>query len=169
MCYVSFIIDQTLINVNLSFVSVENVSVIVNDECNSFTRIIWTLRGDGVMLSEVNFTITITDSMGSLYRIVNIRANDCMNSTLTCGEHLTEFDYTSIDGLAVNEVYNVSIRTTINEPTMHEVLTPVVSIIENTTIEGELHCSSMCIILKLSVISNFVDISNDICDTYVYT
>ena len=117
--------------------------VTVNNECDGFTRIIWTLRGDNVMLSEVKFTIKITDSMGNLNRIVNIHANDCINFTMTCGEHLTEFDYTSIDGLAINEVYNVSIRTTINETnTMHIVRTPVVSIIENTTIVGELYYSS---------------------------
>ena len=144
-----FIVDKYV-----SFVLVEDVRVTVNNKCNGLTRISWTLRGDSVMLSEVNFTIIVTDSMGSNIT-VDICANDCINSTLTCGEHLTEFNYTSIDGLAVNEVYNVSVRTTINETnTMHVVRTPVVSIIESTTIPGELYYSSMCII----VISNIVDI-----------
>ena len=111
------------------------------------------------MLSEVNFTITITDSMGVMNRTVNIHANDCSVSTMTCGEHLTEFTYTSIDGLGVNEVYDVSISTTINETnTMHVVRTPVVSIMKNTTIQGELCCNSMFIILNVCLlISNFVD------------
>ena len=111
----------------------------VNDQCNGFTKISWILRGDSVMLSEVNFTITITDSMGNLSRTVNIHASDCINSTMTCGEHLTEFNYNSIDGLGVNEAYNVSIRTTINETnTMHVVHTPVVSLLSITMIEGKL-------------------------------
>ena len=91
------------------------------------------------MLSEVNFTITITDSMGTVNRTVNIHANDCVASTMTCGEHLTQFNYTSIDRLGVNEVYNVSIATSINETnTMYILLTPVVSITANITIAGEL-------------------------------
>ena len=107
------------------------------------------------MLSEVNFTITITDSMGNLNRTVNIHGSNCINATLTCGEHLTEFNYYSIDGLGVNGVYNVSIRTTINETnTIHVVRTPVVSILAITTIEGELNYSSMYII----ILSNLVDI-----------
>ena len=91
------------------------------------------------MLSEVNFTITITDSMGNMNGTVNIHANECNVSTMMCGEHLTEFNYNSIDGLGVNEVYNVSIRTSINETnTMHVVRTPVVNTILNNTIAGKL-------------------------------
>ena len=90
------------------------------------------------MLSEVNFTITITDNMANVNRTLNIRANEC-DLTMTCGEYLTEFSYGSIDGLGVNEVYNISITTTINETnTMHILRTPVVSITANTTIPGEL-------------------------------
>ena len=127
----------------LFFILVENLTVSVNDNCNSFTTVSWTLRGDSVMLSEVNFTITITDSMGTVNgtvnRTMNIHANDCVASTMTCGEHLTQFNYTSIDRLGVNELYNVSIATSINETnTMYRLLTPVVSITANTTIAGEL-------------------------------
>ena len=121
------------------FCLVENVTVSVNDQCDGFTKISWILRGDSVMLSEVNFTITITDSMGNTNGTVNICASECNVSAMTCGEHLTEFTYNSIDGLGVNEVYNVSIRTTINETnTMHVVRTPVVSILSITAISSEL-------------------------------
>ena len=90
------------------------------------------------MLADVNFTITITDSMGNVSRTINVTAQDCVPNTMTCGEYLTEFSYTSVDGLEQNEPYNVSIRTNINETnTMHRLLTPVVSIIANTTIPGK--------------------------------
>ena len=91
------------------------------------------------MLSEVNFTFTIIDSMGNVNRTVNIQANDCVLPGMTCGEHLTQFNYTSIDRLGVNKVYNVSVTTTINETnTMYILHTPVVSITTNTTIVGQL-------------------------------
>lgn len=116
---------------------VENLTVSVNDECNSFTNISWTLSGDGVMLSEVNFTITVTNSMGN-DSIVHIQAETCMNETLGCGQHLTEFTYLLIDGLTPNLPYNVSISTAINETnSMHVVRTPLVSITANTTIPGK--------------------------------
>ena len=122
-----------------SFILVENVTVSVNDECNSFTTVSWILRGDSVMLSEVNFTIIITDSMGNINRTVNIQANNCVLPEMTCGEHLTEFSYNSIDRLGVNEEYDVSITTSINETnTMYMLLTPVVSITANTIIASEL-------------------------------
>lgn len=96
----------------------------------------WILRGDGVMLTEVNFTITITDSMGNVNRTVDICASDC-DIEMTCGGHLAQFTYTAIDGLKQYELYNVSIKTTFNETnTMHVVRTPVVSITANTTIAG---------------------------------
>ena len=90
------------------------------------------------MLTDVNFTITITDSMGIVNRNINISAYDCDSNLMSCGEYLTEFNYTSIDGLQKNEPYNVSVRTSINETnTMYILRTPVVSIIANTTIPGK--------------------------------
>ena len=97
----------------------------------------WILRGDGgVMLTEVNFIITITDNMGNVNRTVNILASDC-DIAMTCGGYHAQFTYTAIDGLKQYELYNVSIRTTFNETiTLHVVRTPVVSITANTTIAG---------------------------------
>ena len=117
---------------------VENITVSVSDECNSYTRISWMLRGDSIMLSDVNFTITITDSMGAVNRTINIIADSCVHNA-TCGKYLTEFNYTNVDGLEKNEAYNVSIAASINETkNMHELLTPVVSVIANTTIPGKM-------------------------------
>lgn len=115
---------------------VEDVTVTVNDQCNGFTTISWILRGDAVMLSDVNFTITI-DIMGMPSFTDDIIAGDCDNMT-SCGQYLTQFDYTSeIVGLANNTLYDVSITTSINQTnSMHVLQTPVVTITANTTISG---------------------------------
>ena len=132
----TYVTDSLLLK--FSLILVENLTALVNDQCNAYTSISWILRGDSVMLTDVNFTITITDSMGNVNRTIIISASDCVHNIMTCGEYLTEFNYTSVDGLEQNEPYNVSIRTSINEiNTMHIVRTPVVSIMANTTIPGK--------------------------------
>ena len=115
------------------------------------------------MLTDVNFTIIITDSMGNVNNTIDIIASDCVDDTLTCGDYLTEFNYTSIDGLEINEPYNVSITTSINETnTTYTVDTPVVTIIENTTIPGKDIISYLMCILLVGVQHNnsvIIDIS----------
>lgn len=90
------------------------------------------------MLSEVNFTITITDSMGNVSRTVEVYAGDCTNAMI-CGDHLSEFRYNDyIGGLRQHELVNVSINTIItSNSTMHVVRTPMVNITTNVTIPGE--------------------------------
>ena len=113
------------------------------------------------MLSDVNFTITITDSMGIVNRTIDIVANNCISNTMTCGEYLTEFNYANVDELEKNEAYNVSITTSIDETNnVHVLLTPVVSIIANTTIPGKVlliillsHSLSMLLVCVLVIYS----------------
>lgn len=107
----------------------------VNVQCNGFMTISWMLRGPAIMLSEVNFTITI-DSMGSVERVMDINADSCSKDTMTCGQYLTRFTYSGLVGLTNNTLYNVSISTSIND-TMYSVNTPVVTITMNTTHPGQ--------------------------------
>ena len=124
----------------LIFYIVENLTSVGSMNCDSLT-VTWFLRADSIMLSQLNYTITLTNMMTSeVVNTTNFAGNFCvpLNNT-QCGEYLTMFTYT-VDGLSLaSQNYTLSLLTSIINDTMYEITTPEVN---TTAITGT---CSVCI------------------------
>ena len=122
----------------LIFYIVENLTSVGSMNCDSLT-VTWFLRGDSIMLSQLNYTIMLTNMMtGEVVNTTNFTGNFCVPYT-QCGEYLTMFTYT-VDGLSLaSQNYTLSLLTSIINDTMYEITTPEVN---TTAITGT---CSVCI------------------------
>jgi len=116
--------------------------------CDSLS-VSWSLRGDAIVLSQLNYTLILTNSTtGEIVNTTNFAGNFCVPLPMSyqCGEYLTSFSYT-ITGLSPpSQSYNLSLLTNITNNSMYEIMTPEVTITTATTIAGMLHGSYITVV-----------------------
>ena len=116
---------------------VENLTAMAGMDCGSLT-VTWSLRGDSIMLSQLDYTITLTNvTTSEVVNTMNFAGNFCVPAMGSqCGEYLTRFSYT-IEGLSPpNQSYNLSLLTNITNNSMYEIRTPEVTTMATTVIAG---------------------------------
>ena len=122
---------------------VENLTAVAGMNCDSLT-VSWSLRGDAIVLSQLDYTLTLTNSTaGEVVNATNFAGNFCVPMPMSnqCGEYLTRFSYTITDLLPPSQSYNLSLLTNITNNNMYEIMTPEVMITATTAIAGMLHGS----------------------------
>jgi len=107
-------------------------------DCDSLT-VTWSLRGDAIVLSQLNYTIILTNSTtGEVVNTTNFAGNFCVPLPMSyqCGEYLTKFSYAIVDLSPPSQSYNLSLITNITNNSMYEIMTPEVTTAAITTIAG---------------------------------
>jgi len=102
-------------------------------DCDSLT-VTWSLRGDTIMLSSLNYTLTLTNrTTGEVINITNFAGNFCVPMPMghQCGEYLTRFSYTIVGLSPPSQNYNLSLLMKITNNSMYDVMTTA-----STTIAG---------------------------------
>ena len=129
--------------------------------CDSLT-VTWYLRGDAIMLSQLNYTITLTNiTTSEVVNTINFAGNFCVPTMSSqCGEYLTRFSYTIVDLTPLSQTYNLSLLTSITNNSMYEILTPEVTTTATTTIAGMFVLTTILFFNSVPIVNKLFHMKN---------